>query len=161
MSLDVAKLENVSRGKDGKITARCPACKNEGHDNKGDHLVVFDDGGFGCVKYMGDSEHRKKIATLAGQPAGVPRQPGRITVSPYVAPVPKVILDLGCFERFSSEVRRSWNTALHEPVPQREDYLEDDPKEPAPEGPRGGLKLGNFANILPRPILPPNPMQGR
>ena len=158
MSLDVNKLENVSRGKDGKITARCPACKKEGHDSKGDHLVVFDDGGFGCVKYMGDSEHRKEIAKLAGQQADAPQQRGRITVSPFIAPKPKIILDLGCFERFSSEVTRSWNTELHEPVPKREDY---EPEEPAPEVRRGGLTLSNFAHIPPRPILPPNPMQGR
>ena len=161
MGLDVTKLENVSRSKDGKITARCPACKNEGHDSKGDHLVVFDDGGFGCVKYMGDAEHRKKIAKLAGQQTSEPPQTRRITVNPYIAPKSRVILELGCFERFSSEVKRSWNEALHEPVPKHEDYLEYDPKEPAPEGPRGGLKLSNFANIPPKPVLPPNPMQGR
>ena len=108
-----------------------------------------------------DSEHSKKIANLAGQPAGVPAQPRRITVSPYVAPIPTIILDLGCFERFSSEVTRSWNTVLHEPVPKRKDYLEDDPKGPAPEDPRGGLKLDNFTHVPPRPVLPPNPMQGR
>ncbi|NBV87241.1 MAG: hypothetical protein EBS01_13505, partial [Verrucomicrobia bacterium] len=147
MSLDVAKLENVSRSNDGKITARCPACKNEGHDSKGNHLVVFDDGGFGCVKYMGDSGHRKEIAKLAGQAVGGPHQRGRITVSPFIAPVTTVILDLGCFERFSSEVTRSWNTELHEPVPKREDY---EPEEPAPEVRRGGLTLSKFAHIPPR-----------
>jgi len=49
---------------------------------------------------------------------------------------------------------------LHEPVPKREDYTTDEPKEPAPEV-QGRLTLSNFANIPPKPVLPPNPMQGR
>ena len=69
MSLDISKLENV-RTHGGKITARCPACGEGGHDQKGEHLVVNADRRFGCVVYPGDSadakEHRKRIFALCG-----------------------------------------------------------------------------------------------
>jgi hypothetical protein len=66
MSLDIKKLENVSEKPDGKITARCPACAKDGRDRKGDHLIIFPDKKFGCVKYEKDAEHRKLIQALAG-----------------------------------------------------------------------------------------------
>ena len=54
----------------GKIIARCPACAEAGHDQKGEHLVINADGRFGCVVYPGDSadakEHRKRIFALCG-----------------------------------------------------------------------------------------------
>ena len=69
MSLDISKLENV-RKRGEKITARCPACAEVGHDQKGEHLVINADGRFGCVVYPGDSadakEHRKRIFALCG-----------------------------------------------------------------------------------------------
>jgi len=75
MSLDISKLENVhTRG--GKTIARCPACTEAGHDQKGEHLVVNADGSFGCVVYPGDSEdtkeHRKRIFALCGDRAMKP-----------------------------------------------------------------------------------------
>ena len=69
MSLNISKLENI-RKHSGKITARCPACAEAGHDRKGEHLVINADGSFGCVVYPGDSvdakAHRKRIFALRG-----------------------------------------------------------------------------------------------
>ena len=69
MSLEIAKLENV-RTRGDKKTARCPACAKAGHDQKGEHLVINEDGSFGCVVYPGDSPdaraHRKRIFALCG-----------------------------------------------------------------------------------------------
>jgi hypothetical protein len=69
MSLDISKLGNV-RTRGGKTTARCPACAENGHDEKGEHLFINVDGRFGCVVYPGDSAearaHRKRIFTLCG-----------------------------------------------------------------------------------------------
>ena len=69
MSLDVSKLENV-RTHGGKITARCPACAEAGHDQTRNHLMIGADGRFGCVVYPGASpdarEHRKRIFALCG-----------------------------------------------------------------------------------------------
>lgn len=65
MSLDLTKLENVKIA-NGKTTARCPACKENGSDEGGDHLVIYPDDKFGCVKHEGNSEHRKRIFALVG-----------------------------------------------------------------------------------------------
>jgi hypothetical protein len=69
MSLDISKLENV-RKRGEKVKARCPACSQAGHDQRGEHLVVGVDGRFACVVYPGDSvdakEHRKRIFALCG-----------------------------------------------------------------------------------------------
>jgi hypothetical protein len=69
MSLEVLRLENV-RVRGGKTIARCPACGEAGHDQKGEHLVINAHGRFGCVVYPGDSadakEHRKRIFALCG-----------------------------------------------------------------------------------------------
>ena len=67
MSLDITKLENVDdRG--SRLIARCPACAEQGSDNKGDHLLIDDQGRFSCVRYPGDagSDHRKRIFALVG-----------------------------------------------------------------------------------------------
>ncbi len=65
MSLDLSKLENVKRGSD-KTTAACPACRSEGLDSAGNHLVLFHaTGKFGCCVNQDDS-HRQAIWRLAG-----------------------------------------------------------------------------------------------
>lgn len=66
MPLDLARLEHVQHGAGGKVTARCPACAKNGKDRGGQHLVVFDDGRFGCAANPGDSDHRKQIYRLCG-----------------------------------------------------------------------------------------------
>lgn len=58
----------------GKIVAACPACREEEQDRTGNHLVIFDGGKFGCVRFPGASpeaiEHRRTIARLAGDGKG-------------------------------------------------------------------------------------------
>lgn len=51
----------------GKWTGQCPACKAEGLDDKGQHLVIFEDGHYGCVLHQGPEghEHRQNMAELA------------------------------------------------------------------------------------------------
>ena len=66
MSLDVTRLEKVRRSPTGKITARCPACAEEGGDRKGTHLVIFPDEKFACAAHAGDGDHRKRIMALVG-----------------------------------------------------------------------------------------------
>ena len=65
--LDPDKLKNVHPHprKDGAIECQCPACAEEGRDNSGNHLIVFEDGRFGCVVNPEDSEHRSRIFALA------------------------------------------------------------------------------------------------
>lgn len=67
VGIDESKLENCRR-KGNKITARCPACFEAGHDRQGNHLILSDDGRFGCVKYPGldGKDHRKRIFQLVG-----------------------------------------------------------------------------------------------
>lgn len=52
--------------KDGKVTAQCPACAQEGGDSKGVHLVVYSGGAFSCSKYPNDKKHNAKILRLVG-----------------------------------------------------------------------------------------------
>ena len=65
MSLDQTKLKNI-RDKGDKKTAQCPACEMVGADSKGDHLVIFPDGKYGCVAHPDDRAHSKTIFKLAG-----------------------------------------------------------------------------------------------
>ena len=69
MSLDISNLENV-RVRGDKTTARCPACAEVGHDQKGEHLFINANGRFGCVVYPGNAieakGHRKRIFALCG-----------------------------------------------------------------------------------------------
>jgi hypothetical protein len=67
VSLDLSRLENVHE-KGDKIIARCPACAEQNHDEKGEHLVIYPNGAFGCVTCPGAAgqTHRKQIMALAG-----------------------------------------------------------------------------------------------
>jgi hypothetical protein len=69
MKLDLARLENVMK-RIGKTIARCPACAEQGHDEKGDHLAIYPDGKFACVAHRGETghAHRKRIIALVGDP---------------------------------------------------------------------------------------------
>lgn len=75
MKIDTTKLKHAcTKIRNGQtvIIARCPACEEDGHDNKGDHLIVFSDGRFGCVvnpvEDEDSHEHRMRILELVGIP---------------------------------------------------------------------------------------------
>lgn len=74
MPLDISKLKNV-RPSAGKVRAQCPACAEQGHDTKGEHLMIFSDGRFGCAVCSGDHQHRARIWALAGD--GIPSPANR------------------------------------------------------------------------------------
>lgn len=65
--LKIELLENVKK-RNGKITARCPACAEDGKDTKGEHLTIYPDGKFGCCVFSGNdgTQHRKRIYELVG-----------------------------------------------------------------------------------------------
>jgi hypothetical protein len=65
MRIDRNKLKNLKE-QDDKITAQCPACAEDGKDSKGDHLVIYRNGRFGCVVKKSKA-HRKRIFELVGQ----------------------------------------------------------------------------------------------
>lgn len=60
----VAKLDLVEMG--DRWIGQCPACASEGSDSKGDHLVVWPDGRWGCVVHKGEEgkDHRSLMAML-------------------------------------------------------------------------------------------------
>jgi hypothetical protein len=71
MNLDFSKLEHVHvRARGRKTIARCPACAKTGNDRRGEHLVINEDGRFGCILYPGNSPeakaHRKQIFASCG-----------------------------------------------------------------------------------------------
>jgi hypothetical protein len=67
MGLDIFKLEKLKEA-GSKLIAQCPACAEEGKDRKGEHLIVWPGGRFGCVAYPEDDghEHRQRIFELVG-----------------------------------------------------------------------------------------------
>jgi hypothetical protein len=65
-SLDVSRLEKIRRHPCGKITSRCPACAEEDHDRRGEHLAIFPNGKFACAAHPGDGGHRRRIFQLVG-----------------------------------------------------------------------------------------------
>lgn len=67
MGFNIEKLENV-KYKGSRIVARCPACAEQGNDNKGEHLFIDEQGRFSCVIYPGETgtDHRKRIFVLVG-----------------------------------------------------------------------------------------------
>ncbi len=65
--LDFSKLENMKHLAGGSVRAACPACREQGGDNTGEHLHIDSAGKFGCAKFQGDAEHRRAIWRLAGK----------------------------------------------------------------------------------------------
>ncbi len=98
--LDVSKLTDVVK-KDGKTVARCPACAARGGDAKGNNLVIFDGGKFGCVAAPKDREHNKQILKLVG--VSVQSQTKhRVPIARVNYEPPKVIKIVGRFGRSSA-----------------------------------------------------------
>lgn len=62
--LDYSKLEKVKK-QNGKIICACPACRSEGRDSTGNHMVVYSNGAFGCCANP-DKNHYKQILQLIG-----------------------------------------------------------------------------------------------
>ncbi len=71
MDLNIEKLKNV-KYRNSCIIARCPVCAEQGHDKKGQHLFIDEQGRFSCVIYPGEvgKEHRKRIFALVGIKSG-------------------------------------------------------------------------------------------
>jgi hypothetical protein len=63
--LDLSRLEKVCH-RDSRITARCPACAENGNDRRGNHLAIWPSGKFSCAAMSDDAEHRRRIFALAG-----------------------------------------------------------------------------------------------
>lgn len=63
--IDLGRLEKP-KSVGQKTVARCPACAEQGGDRSCNHLVIYDDGRFGCVANAGDKAHRSRIIELAG-----------------------------------------------------------------------------------------------
>jgi hypothetical protein len=78
--IDINRLELVKKAANGKVTARCPACAQNGSDVNGAHLVIYPDGKFGCAANQGDKKHRQRIFKLAGVMSGEPRKPKPIPI---------------------------------------------------------------------------------
>lgn len=64
--IDINKLENVRANGDGTWQAACPMCRADNRDNKGNHLRVYENMAFNCIKHKGDKEHNRGILTIAG-----------------------------------------------------------------------------------------------
>lgn len=75
MALDPKKLEKGFDHMDGTVTYRCPACAEQGHDKKGNHLFIKDGERYGCIMFQGTAGayHRKRINQLAGDGVRSPK----------------------------------------------------------------------------------------
>jgi hypothetical protein len=115
MSLDISKLQNVKQ-KEGKATARCPACAEKNGDKKGEHLVMYPEGAYACVAHP-DRVHSSRIYELVGMPETKVRW-GPIPVRirrPDRAERPRVLLTVP-FESPALRKRRldEWNESIQE-----------------------------------------------
>ena len=82
MSLDLQRVKVSRRLGNGTVLARCPACAAGGQDRKGEHLVIYPDGRFGCVLHPGPAgtQHRKQIFEAVGERKRRPRPVLKFTV---------------------------------------------------------------------------------
>ena len=87
------------RGRTSPRPGRCPACAAAGSDAKGDHLVIYPDGGYGCVANPKDKLHTKEIFRQVG-PAGAQVSSTKITVRAVNVPVSSVLMHPEGFDRF-------------------------------------------------------------
>lgn len=87
MRLNIELLEKRTTLVNGNTRARCPACAETGNDFKGEHLIIFPNGKYGCAVYPKDAEHRKSIFRLVGL-KGVNRNASTETIKVSVNPKP-------------------------------------------------------------------------
>ena len=92
MKIDLSKLTNVTHKAGGAIEARCPACAEGGHDDQGNHLIIYPDGKFGCVANPKDKDHNKAIIRMVGV-YSLPTIP-RLEIKRLVIPEVKTIMVL-------------------------------------------------------------------
>lgn len=92
--VDVTKLDQVVF-KDGKTVARCPACAARGGDAKGNNLVVFKDGRFGCAAHPRSKKHNRQILDLAGETVADEKIRYHVPVRPVIHPPSTVIRTFG------------------------------------------------------------------
>lgn len=137
MKLDLSKLQNVRHLSGGKTTARCPACAAGGGDTKGDHLVIFANGKFGCVKYPQDKAHNKAILKVAGSNGRGGGTVCRLSVTPMRVDESKVLMQVG---RLGRPKPSPGQTDDHLTPPQAEapnlpEVAEGRPERPASKSP--------------------------
>jgi hypothetical protein len=103
--IDISKLENVRPNPDGSWQAACPKCREEGSDKTGNHLRVYSNMAFNCVKYGSDKNHNRDILSLNG---GV-----TLTSSHREIKEPKIEVETTCSDSILSRLVRDhdyWNS---------------------------------------------------
>ena len=90
ITLDLDRLEDARENRRGDIIARCPACAASGGDRNCNHLIIYQDGKFGCVACPGDHEHRQEIFRLVGKKGGKGKKKRQVIPPPRPIPI-KVI----------------------------------------------------------------------
>ena len=115
MKIDLNKLEKVVRKDDGKIQARCPACKEHGGDKRGEHLVIFPDGRFGCVVHQGDKPHNREILRLVGC-SSIPSIP-KLKIRRVIVPESQTIMVVGRLGRVNSTLKEESEKEISGAIP--------------------------------------------
>lgn len=87
-------LEEVLSGE--KWVGPCPACQKIGADKRGNHLVVWQDGRFGCICHPGEEgrEHRQEMVRLAPALAGGKTNTNFISIRPDLSNAKKLFEEI-------------------------------------------------------------------
>ncbi|XHR28443.1 MAG: hypothetical protein ACFUZC_21315 [Chthoniobacteraceae bacterium] len=133
MGFDLKKLENV-RESGGKVTARCPACVQDGGDAKGEHLVVYRDGKYGCVAHPKDKEHARAIFRLVGIRADKPVVPC-LNIRRVIIPDSTAIMEIGRLGRPGPGKRSPGKSEIKEVVGTACDEFVSNPANTGPARP--------------------------
>ena len=155
-TLDLAKLpEGKKRG--SKTIYPCPACRNAGDDKKGEHLVIFDSGKFGCIAHEGDSAHRKDIFALVGAAAPKKQKPRIVKAYDYTDEKGNVVhqtlrLEPKSFRQRKPDGKGGWIWKLGDTktiLYNLPEIIAADPKEPVwiVEGEKDADALNNHGHL--------------
>lgn len=128
--INVNNLKNVVQ-KDGKIEAQCPACNQAGADSKGNHMVIYPDGSFGCVANPGDKEHNKAILKLVGDKGARPLP--QLQIRREDIPESKVLMKIGR----SGQKKPSPIGTREDENPERTTPAPDEHRKTCPSDPEG------------------------